>query len=308
GFLWEDMNKWKNPKNVAASGGIIVLLAFLLGVLTYIAFLTFIHNLVNRNTINIFAILLTVLIAGFIGFVDDILGWKTKGLPKKVRLLTLILASVPLIVVNAGIKKMVLPFFGEFYFGIFYPLFLIPLGVVGVTSVYNFLAGFNGLEAGLGVLILSFLGYVSYISGNAWLAVISFCMVFSLFAFLIFNWCPAKVFGGNVLTYSIGSLIAAMAIVGNFEKIAFIVFIPFIIEMFLKIRGRLEKHSFGKPKEDNSLELRYDKIYGLTHFSIWFLSKIKNKVYEKEVVLLIFLIELIFIFIAYLSLIGYLPL
>jgi hypothetical protein len=32
-------------------------------------------------------------------------------------------------------------------------------------------------------------------------------------------------------------LIACMAILGNFEKIAVFVFIPYIIETFLKLRG-----------------------------------------------------------------------
>jgi UDP-N-acetylmuramyl pentapeptide phosphotransferase/UDP-N-acetylglucosamine-1-phosphate transferase len=36
GFLWEDMNKYKRPKNVSASGGIVAVIAFVLGVLYYI--------------------------------------------------------------------------------------------------------------------------------------------------------------------------------------------------------------------------------------------------------------------------------
>lgn len=301
GMLWEDMNKWKMPKDVASSGGLIVLFSFLIGVFFYVALRTFWG--VEENTL-IFASLMTVVLAGFIGFIDDMLGWKKKGLSKRARLFALLIAAIPLMVINAGEKIISLPLFGNVNFGIFYPLFLIPLGVVGVTSVYNFLAGFNGLEAGLGVLILSFLSYVAYTSGNSWLAIVGIIMVFSLLAFLIFNWCPAKVFGGNVLTYSIGSLIVTMAIIGNFEKIAFIVFIPFIIEMFLKLRGKLEIQSFGKPNKDGSLSLKYEKIYGLTHFGIWFLSKFKKKVYEKDVVLLIFFIELIFIGIAFLSFKG----
>lgn len=297
GMLWEDMNKWKNPKNVASSGGLIVLFSFLIGVFLYVALRTFWG--VEENTL-IFSSLMTIVLAGFVGFIDDFLGWRKKGLSKKARLFSLLIAGIPLIVINAGEKTMSLPFFGNVNFGIFYPLFLIPLGVVGVTSVYNFLAGFNGLEAGLGVLILSFLSYVAYINGSAWLAVVGICMVFSLISFLIFNWCPAKVFGGNVLTYTIGSLIVTMAIMGNFEKVAFVVFIPFIIEMFLKLRGNLEIQSFGKPNKDGSLSLRYEKIYGLTHFGIWFLSKFKKKVYERDVVIFILFIELIFIGIAFL--------
>ena len=42
GLLWQDMNKFNHPKNVAASGGIIVVLAFIFGVLSYIAIRTFV--------------------------------------------------------------------------------------------------------------------------------------------------------------------------------------------------------------------------------------------------------------------------
>ncbi len=90
-----------------------------------------------------------------------------------------------------------------------------------------------------------------------------------------------------------------MAILGNFERIAIIVFIPFLIEVILKIlRGRRKKHSFGKPNEDNTLEMPYKKVYGLTHFAIWFLKKVKGRATEKRVVFLIYIIQLIFILIA----------
>lgn len=307
GLLWENMNSFKNPKNLAGSGGVVVLFSFLLGVLFYIAFRTFYRGL-DPIIINILAILLVVLIASFVGFIDDMFGWKIKGLSMRVRIFLVLLASVPLMVINAGDKFITLPFLGGVYVGILYPLVLIPLGVVGVTTVYNFLAGFNGLEAGQGILILSFLSYVSYITGNAWLSVVGMCMVACLIGLLIFNWYPAKVLPGDVLTYGVGALIVAMAIVGNFEKVAFVVFIPYIIEMILKIKGRIEldnghwPHAFGIPNKDNSLELKYDKIYGLTHFSLWFLKKFKKKVYEKDVVLMIFSIQVLFILLAWTTL------
>lgn len=303
GLLWQDMNKLKTPKH-AASGGLVVLFSFLIGVFGYIAFRTFYRGL-DIFIINILAICLVVLIAGFVGFVDDMLGWKTKGLSIRLRILLVFLASIPLMIINAGTKTMTFPILGTINFGILYPLILIPLGVVGVTTVYNFLAGFNGLEAGQGILIISFLSYLAYIKGSAWLGVLGLCMVFALIGFIIFNWNPAKLFPGDVLTYSVGSLIVAMAIVGNFEKIAFIVFIPYILEMILKVRGKILidngefPSSFGNVEKDGSLSLKYDRIYGLTHLSIWLLKKIKKKVYEKEVVLLIFGIQIIFILLAF---------
>ena len=107
-----------------------------------------------------------------------------------------------------------------------------------------------------------------------------------------FNKCPARVFPGDILTYSVGALIACMAILGNFERIAVFVFIPYILETILKVRGGLPQ-SFGKPQKDNSLKPLYNKIYGLTHLSIFLLSKFKNKVYEQDVTYLIFIFQII---------------
>ncbi len=160
---------------------------------------------------------------------------------------------------------------------------------MGATTVFNFLAGFNGLEAGQGILILSALAIVTYITGSSWLTVVTLCLVVSLFAFYIFNVNPARVFPGDVLTYLIGAAIAVIAVLGDAEKIALFFFIPYFLEMILKLRGKLEKHSFGKPNPDGSLEEPYAKIYGLEHLAIRILKKIKpnKKAYENEVVYLI---------------------
>jgi len=120
-------------------------------------------------------------------------------------------------------------------------------------------------------------------------------MVVSLIAFYIYNKHPAKILPGDILTYSVGALIAVMAILGNFEKIAVFVFIPYILEVILKVRGRLIKQSFAKPNPDQSLEMPYNKIYGLTHLSLFILKKFKRKVYEADVVRLIFILQIIFI-------------
>jgi UDP-N-acetylglucosamine--dolichyl-phosphate N-acetylglucosaminephosphotransferase len=117
--------------------------------------------------------------------------------------------------------------------------------------------------------------------------------VASLIVFYYYNKFPAKVFPGDILTWSIGALIACMAILGNFEKIALFIFIPYILETILKVRGKLKKQSFGIPNKDGSLEMPYDKIYGLTHLSIFILKKFKSKVYERDVVYFIFAVQII---------------
>jgi len=298
GLVWEDMNKFGHPKNVAASGGVIVVMSFVLGVMTYVALKTFVFGGQVRS-LEIFALLSVILILGIVGLTDDLLGWKHRGLSMRLRLLLAAAASIPLVVINAGVHSMSLPFFGLVNFGILYPLVLIPVAVVGVSTTYNFLAGFNGLEAGQGILVVGFLSFVAYATGSPWLAVVGLCMVGALAGFYIFNKVPAKVFPGDIVTYSIGALIAGMAILGNFEKIAFVVFIPYIIEVILKSRGRLEKHSFGKPRKDGTLEMPYDKIYGLEHLAIKILGKGAT---EKKVTYLIHAFQILFILIAFLML------
>jgi len=291
GLLWGDMNKFNQEKNVAASGGIIVVMSFVLGVLFYIATRTFFID-GNGTSLEIFALITVILILAIVGFVDDVLGWTFKGLSIRFRLFLAFMASIPLVVINVGVSEIGIPFIGSIDIGILYPLILIPIGIAGATTTYNFLAGFNGLEAGQGIIILSFLSLIAYITGTLWLAIIGLCMVASLLVFYFYNKYPAKVFPGDVLTYTIGALIAGMAILGNFEKIAVFVFIPYILETILKVRGRLKKQSFGIPNEDKSLEMPYNKIYGLTHLSIFILKKFKRKVYEKDVVYLIFIFQI----------------
>src|SRR3989344_4123981 len=79
GFLWEDMNKYKHPKNVASSGGVIVVLSFVLGVLYYIAVKTFVIKSYNSEVIEIFALLNVILIFTIIGFIDDLWDWRSGG-------------------------------------------------------------------------------------------------------------------------------------------------------------------------------------------------------------------------------------
>jgi len=293
GLVWEDMNKPKHPKNVAASGGIVVIMAFIIGVLSYIAIRTFVIGDLNGITREILGLLSVVLILAVIGLTDDMLGWKHGGLSIRMRIFLALMASIPLVVINAGDSTVNLPFMGAVNMGILYPLILIPLGIAGATTTYNFLAGFNGLETGQGIIIVSFLSFIAYITGSSWLAMVGLCMVAALIVFYHYNKFPAKVFPGDILTWSIGALIACIAILGSFEKIALFVFMLYILETILKVRGKLKKQSFGIPNKDGSLEMPYDKIYGLTHLSIFIIKKFKDKVYERDVVYFIFAIQII---------------
>jgi UDP-N-acetylglucosamine--dolichyl-phosphate N-acetylglucosaminephosphotransferase len=284
GLVWEDMNKPNREKNVAGSGGITVVIGAIIGIFLYIAIQTFYFKSSDGISIQIFAMISTILLVAGIGLIDDLFGWKKGGLSKRTRIILVLFSAVPLMVINAGESTMM-----GINLGIFYPLLIIPIGVLGATTTFNFLAGFNGLETGQGIILLSAMSILTYITGNSWLSLIALCLVASLLAFYFFNSNPAKIFPGDTLTYVLGASIAAIAILGNVEKIALFFFIPYLLETMFKLRGKLKKQSFGKPNKDGSLEMPYDKVYGLEHLAIYLLKRIKSskKVYENDVVYLI---------------------
>jgi len=293
GLVGKDLNKIETPE-IPEAGGIAVILSFCLGVLLYIFLKTF-YLKTATHMIEIFAVLVSMLLAGILGFIDDILGWKI-GLKQWEKPLLTLPIAIPLMVINAGHSTMSIPIIGTIDLGLFYPLLIIPIGIIGAANGFNMLAGINGLEAGMGTLIFGALGIVSYFSQNYWISLISFLMMSSLIGFLFFNKYPAKIFPGDTLTYSTGALIAIIVILGNMERLGIILFIPYFIELGLKIRSKFKAECFGSPNKDGTIKLRYEKCYSLTHVIMKYLPKIiKRNVKEWEITITILLIEIIFI-------------
>ena len=290
GLIGKDMNKPNKPP-VAEMGGVAVLGGVLAGLFYYISLNTFILNQASFN-LELFATLSTIIVIAFIGLIDDFLGWKI-GLKQWQKPLLTIPAALPIMVINAGHSSMSLPFIGDVNFGILYPLLIVPIGIVGASNGFNMLAGYNGLEVGMGTVVVATMTLVVYLTGNSWVAIIGLVTLASLIAFLIFNWYPSKIFPGNAFTYMIGAIIACMAILGNVEKLAVILFIPYMIDFFLPLRSKMKAEAFAKVNEDGSLEKPYDKIYDITHLMIALLKKIKRKVYERDVTISLIVMEII---------------
>jgi len=261
GLTGRDMNK-VNGKELAEEGGIAVLFGILAGIFIYIFFKTFYLKTETHVTL-IFAVISSLLFAGFLGFIDGVLGWK-KGLKQWQKPFLTLPAAIPLMVLDAGHTFMSIPFLGRINTGIFYPLLLIPVGIMGAANGFNMLAGMNGLEAGMGIVILTTLGIIASTINYPWVSLIAFLAVAALAGFMIFNKYPARVFPGDALTYSIGALIAILAILGDMEKVALILFIPYFIELVLKARYKFKIESFGIPQPDGTLKVP-EKIGSLTH-------------------------------------------
>lgn len=288
GILGLDMNKPGRPK-VAEMGGMGVMLGFGTGMLVYIGMMTFLKG--EPIYYPIFAVLCTVLIACIIGMMDDMMGWK-RGLRQWQKPIFTFIAALPVIVINVGHSSMDLPLIGSIDLGILYPLLVVPIGIVGASNVYNMVAGYNGLEAGMGVVILSAMGYFAFVSGKQSAAILALYMVGALIAFLYFNWYPAKIFPGDTTTYSVGALAACIAILGDMEKLAIILFLPYALDFVMQARCGFRMEAFARVNEDGSLEKPYKGIFHITHLAIIMLRLLKGKVYEREVVQLLIAIEI----------------
>lgn len=279
GLVGRDMNKY-GEVYVAEAGGIAPLLGLIFSLIVLL-FLGF-------SAIEIFSIISTLLLVGFMAFVDDVTGWK-RGLPQWLKPLLTLLASLPVAITvfhNLSYNSFSVPLW-------LYSFVLVPIGVMGASNAFNMLAGYNGLETGLSIILLFFLGLKAFVSGHYWTAVISLISIFPLLAFFYFNKYPARVFPGDTLPYVFGALYAILSIFSKLEIFAVAMMLLFFLELILKLRKGFKVENFGKPLPDGTIELPYKNLYSVCHIAISILKKIFGKVTEQDVVCFILVLQFI---------------
>ncbi len=304
GIIAEDRNKEK-PIKLASSGGLGVSFGIIFGILTYIFGASFIFQAVIDIN-KLFAVALSIILIALVGFIDDINVKRERvkstdmmdireGLKQWQKPLLTLIGALPLMAINIHAGAINIPFIGNVNFGIIYPLIIIPLAVIFISNAVNILGGFDGLQPGMiliasfGLMIYSIL-YGSYI--GAFLSVLLFA---SVLAFLPFNIFPAKIIPGDSFTYAVGAAFAAIAIMGNAEAFALIIFIPWIVEFFLHLRRKFKVTDLGIRQKDGTMKAPYGKkIYSLTHL----IMNIK-KAKETDVTIYLCAIEIFFVLLAF---------
>lgn len=268
-------------REIAYMAGVPVTIAATLGILCYIAWQTFGSS--ADNTTALLASVCTILLALIIGMLDDLLGEKI-GLRAYQKTLLTLFAALPLIVVNAGNHVMKLPIIGTVEFGNWYAFAIVPVAIVGASNGFNMLAGANGLESGMALLTLGALSYLAFTVGNPIGGIIAVCMLAATLVFFFYNKYPASILPGDSFTYALGASIAIIAILGNLERGALMLFSLYFVELALKIRGRFKKESLAKANWDGTITNKYKRIYSLNHLSITLLEKTKGSAREKSMV------------------------
>ena len=239
-LVGKDLNKPHSPL-VPEMGGIAVILGFYVGV----ALLVGLAVPVASNGL-FFAALSSCLGAGIVGLMDDMF-----RLRKRSKAILPFVLALPLGAVVYASKNTVL-------LGVDIGILMaiaVPLGVTSASNAANMLEGFNGLGAGLGIIMTSSLIVLAMIVGAQEGLFLLFPLLGALAAFLWFNRYPARVFPGDSMTLFTGATIACAAIISSpsLKTFGALLFVPMIAEFVLKFRGHFQGENYGKVRPDGRL-------------------------------------------------------
>lgn len=139
------------------------------------------------------------------------LGWfdDKNNLSALTRFATQVIAATIILFFVGGLNTFSLPFLGEFSLGFLSP-FLGIIWIAGVTNIYNFMDGVDGiateqaLAASAGWMIFAFLW------NEPVLFTINLIVFATVLVFLAYNWDPAKIFMGDVGSLFLGFFFAVM--------------------------------------------------------------------------------------------------
>jgi len=254
GITGKDLNKPNKPQ-VAEMGGIATIIGFFAGVSVVLALDSVMdQHLVGQPLINVS--LTAVLGAGFVGVIDDIF-----DLRQRYKAILPFMLALPLGAVVS--PEIVIPYIAKVDFGGFM-IIAAAFAMTCAANAANMLEGFNGLGTGLGIIMaltLIILGVVHDRLDGVYLLT---PLVGALIAFLWFNKYPAEVFPGDTMTLFMGAALAAAGLLSMLHVQTVFIFIPLIVEFFLKARGRFRAENYSTNEKDGHLEYQ-GKIESLTH-------------------------------------------
>ncbi len=122
--------------------------------------------------------------------------------------------------------------------------FIVIIFVVWMTNLYNFMDGLDGLAGGMTCFGFGAYALAAYLGGDVSFSLLNLVIVTATFAFLIFNFPPAKVFMGDAGAIPLGFLAAAFGLYGYNHNLwpwwfPIIVFSPFIFDATITLLKRL---------------------------------------------------------------------
>lgn len=266
-----DLNKAEAP-HVVEMGGLAVVVGFFAGVSVLLGT----NGISDRNLLDVS--LSTVLGAAFVGIMDDLF-----DLRQRHKALLPFILALPL---GAAVDHIiVIPHVATLDLGILMP-FAAAFAITCAANAANMLEGFNGLGTGLGIIMSSTLVLLAVIHNRMDGVYLLIPLLGALIAFLWFNKYPARIFPGDTLMLFMGACIAVAGILSRLQVQTFFIFIPMIMEFFLKFRGHFEAENYCSKTHKGFLEY-HGRIESLTHLYMKHM-----KLTEKELVFLIWSLEI----------------
>jgi len=272
GLVGKDRNKPGTP-DVAEMGGIGVIIGFFAGVSGVIA----LDGIMNEELLNVS--LSAVLGAAIVGMMDDLFDLRQRHKAFLPFVLALPLGTVVGTVIT-------IPHIAVIDFGPWMAI-AAAFAVTCAANAANMLEGFNGLGTGLGIimaLVLLILCIQHDRMDGAYLLV---PLLGGLIAFLWFNKYPAKVFPGDTMMLFMGATLAAGGILSDLHVQTTFIFLPLIIEFFLKLRGRFRAENYATRSAKGYLEY-HGRIESLTHVFMR-----KWRLTEQQLVACIWIVEIV---------------
>jgi UDP-N-acetylglucosamine--dolichyl-phosphate N-acetylglucosaminephosphotransferase len=228
----------------------------------------------------LFAIFLSGTLALLAGLIDDLF-----KLGKLTLVVLTFLVAMPVVGFHAGSTVVYLTPIGPVDLGWLF-WFLVPLAFAFLMNGVNIYAGFNGLEAGVGVVSTLSLGICALFYGSIESAVALFALSGGLAAFLKWNWFPARVFIGGSGTCLLGAVLASSIIAGSIKVVGIIALFPYLINFVLRANDRFA-WTVGDTLPNGLVTT--DKRNAL-----WAFFMFKSSAKEQRVALLCILLQIIF--------------
>ncbi|WP_449623018.1 MraY family glycosyltransferase, partial [Robertmurraya sp. Marseille-Q9965] len=136
-----------------------------------------------------------------------------------------------LVVVAADLKieYVILPNNFELNFG-FYSYVISAFWILTLTNALNFIDGLDGLAAGVSIIALGSITYLSIVNSQIVVLSLAILIIGSTLGFLFYNFHPAKIFMGDTGSQFLGFTIAIISIIGFYKSVTiFSLVIPIII-------------------------------------------------------------------------------
>ncbi|EHI74914.1 undecaprenyl-phosphate alpha-N-acetylglucosaminyltransferase [Streptococcus criceti] len=218
-----------NKVPMPSSGGLGILIAFLVGALILMPIITE----KNHYFMSYFDYILPVAMGGLIvsmtGFVDDVL-----ELRPRTKMLGIIIGAVVVwAFTDYRFDSFKIPFGGPMlYFGPVLSFFLTVLWIVAITNAINLIDGLDGLVCGVSVISLTTMGLISYFflfDSNLYTTLTIFLLIAAIAGFFPYNYNPAIIYLGDTGALFIGFMIGVLSLQGLKNSTAVAVITPVII-------------------------------------------------------------------------------